>query len=208
MTPGSERATVRRRVLSAPCPISAVSYQRFFQTSGGGVTISGGEPTLFMPFLSSLLKRLKAADLHTLIETNGRFNLADFRKSVLPYTDMIYMDMKIHDRQQHKRFCGVYNDVIMTNFIALHRMSESGTFTILPRTPLIPGITDTEDNIRALAHFYQSSGVTRTAVLKSNPLWSDKHDKLGLDLPRPQPPRKLYDSSRLHELVDIFAEYG
>ncbi|MCX2935013.1 glycyl-radical enzyme activating protein [Mycobacterium sp. CVI_P3] len=151
-----------------------VQYTSYFQASGGGVTVSGGEPTLFMDFLSALLQRFKAEGLHTLVETNGRFCFDDFEGAILPHTDVIYLDMKILDRHDHRRFCGTYNDVIKDNFLRLHRMSQTSQFCVIPRTPLIPDITDTEKNIRELAQFYEANGVTRTIVLKSNPLWADK----------------------------------
>ncbi|MGY4710412.1 glycyl-radical enzyme activating protein [Mycolicibacterium sp. CBM1] len=187
-----------------------VQYKTYFQASGGGVTVSGGEPTLFMEFLSTLLQRLKAEGLHTLVETNGRFRFDDFERVILPHTDVIYLDMKILDRDDHKRFCGTYNDVIKDNFVRLHRMSHTGQFCVVPRTPLIPDITDTEKNIRELAQFYEANGVTRTIVLKSNPLWAEKYVKLGIDTIRIESPatRALYDTSRLEQLSRIFQEYG
>lgn len=67
----------------------------FFEISGGGVTLSGGEPTLFLSFLSCLLRELKRNGIHTLIETCGYFNLEKFMKYVYPYIDYIYYDIKL-----------------------------------------------------------------------------------------------------------------
>ncbi|MDY6999729.1 MAG: glycyl-radical enzyme activating protein [Actinomycetota bacterium] len=185
-------------------------YRTFIEASGGGVTLSGGEPTLFTDFTSSLLARFKAEGLHTLIETNGRFRFEDFAAAILPHTDMIYFDIKIVDRDEHRRFCGTANDTILENFLRLHRMSQSGGFTVVPRTPLIPDVTDTERNITDLARFYAEHGVTRTMVLKSNPLWAEKYTKLGIgggliDL---QAPRGLYPKKRIEELSRIYRDFG
>lgn len=185
-------------------------YKSFLLASGGGVTLSGGEPTLFTDFTSELLRRFKLEGLHTLIETNGRFRFEEFEAAILPYTDMIYLDMKILDRDEHRRFCGTHNDAIVENFLRLHRLSRTRAFTIVPRTPLIPGVTDTDENIRGLARFYSDHGVPRTMLLKSNPLWAEKYEKLdiGGTLIDLGIPRGLYSKARLAEVSRIFEDFG
>jgi len=158
----------------------ALKDKPFFDTSGGGVTFSGGEPTLHMDFLSGLIRELKNSGVHTLIETCGYFNFDEFREAILPYTDMIYMDIKIIDPKTHKRYCGVDNNVILENFIKLHELSLSGGFEIIPRTPLIPGITDTEKNLAAIARFLQSHQVKDIRLLPNNPAWHEKCRSLGI----------------------------
>lgn len=152
----------------------------FFDSSGGGVTISGGEPTLHMDFLSGLLKSLKESGIHTLIETCGYFDFDEFKATVLPYTDMIYMDIKLLNPEQHKRYCGVDNAHILENFIRLHELSIQGGFEIIPRTPLIPGITDTEENLDAIASFLKSNQVKEIRLLPNNPAWHEKCHPLGI----------------------------
>lgn len=155
----------------------------FFNTSGGGVTLSGGEPTLFMEFTHNLLKNFKKQGISTLVETCGQFNMDRFERLILPYTDLIYMDIKIFDPDMHKRYCGVNNQLILENFIRLNELSQKNGFSILPRTPLIPGITDTETNIRAIADFLKAQGVKHSALLTYNPLWHEKNDKIGVANP-------------------------
>ncbi|MBT6340367.1 MAG: glycyl-radical enzyme activating protein, partial [Desulfobacula sp.] len=121
-------------------------YRPFFETSGGGVTISGGEPCLNMQFLSQLLIALKAEGIHNLIETCGQFNLHDFKNLIYPYIDMIYFDLKIWDTRDHKIFCGIGNELILSNFKALQDLYLKGGQKLVPRIPLIPGITDTSEN--------------------------------------------------------------
>lgn len=160
----------------------------FFDVSGGGVTLSGGEPTLCMDFTSDLLGALKAHGLRTLLETCGSFDLARFMDRLYPYLDAIYYDLKIMDRAAHKRFCGLPNERIIDNFRQLCFAARRDGKTLLPRTPLVPGITDGEENLRAIADFLRNLGVERAALLAYNPLWHEKSGKLGLDDPYKEDP--------------------
>jgi pyruvate formate lyase activating enzyme len=155
----------------------------FYDNSGGGVTLSGGEPTTSMTFLAELLAALKKRAVHTLIETCGYFDLADFTDLVLPYTDAIYMDLKLIDPGRHRAYCGAGNELILENLVRLCDRSRSGQFAILPRMPLVPGITDTAENIDAVARFLRAHSIGRLQLLPYNPLWGDKRLKLGLPVP-------------------------
>ena len=117
-------------------------YKPFFEASGGGVTVSGGEPTLNMDFLATLLAALKAEKIHTLIETCGQFNLKGFKQSVYPYADIIYFDLKLADAGDHYQFCGIGNRVILDNFTALQTLYLQGSAMVLPR---IKDTVDTGD---------------------------------------------------------------
>lgn len=155
----------------------------FFDVSGGGVTLSGGEATMHMDFVSELARELKKKEIHILLETCGRFELSRFLDRLYPYVDTIYFDLKIMDSKAHQRYCGQPNEGILQNFRALaHSMASDGK-TLLPRTPLIPGITDTDENIAAIASFLNSLGIKHGALLPYNPLWQDKLHKMGLDDP-------------------------
>jgi pyruvate formate lyase activating enzyme len=151
----------------------------FYKNSGGGVTLSGGEPTLYMDFLSDLLKNLKEDGIHTLIETCGLFEFESFEKKILPYIDTIYYDIKILDSEIHQQFCGVKNDRILQNFSKLNLLSAETNFELLARTPLIPDITATEENLTGIADFLKTQGVSQTRLLAYNPLWHEKNDKIG-----------------------------
>ena len=147
----------------------------FFDTSGGGVTFSGGEPALFMEFLSDLLRHLKKHRIHTLLETSGFFDYGKFEQLIFPDLDMIYYDIKILNNDEHRRHTGVSNERILVNF---ERLSKAGV-TLLPRTPLVPGITDTSDNIRGIARYLGRLDIKKAALLSYNPLWPDKMTKIG-----------------------------
>jgi len=158
----------------------AAKDKPFFNNSGGGVTLSGGEPTLHMDFLSGLLKKLKDEGIHTLLETCGLFNFEAFEKKVLPYIDTIYYDIKIIDPDHHKQFCGVKNDQILNNFIRLNAMAAESGFDLLARTPLIPNITATEKNLTEIADFLETRGIRQARLLAYNPLWHEKNAKIGI----------------------------
>jgi pyruvate formate lyase activating enzyme len=151
----------------------------FFRTSGGGATLSGGEPTLFLDFTARLAGELKRRGIHVLLETCGHFSLDAFTRRLYPALDMIYVDIKVMDPAEHRRLCGVSNDVILKNVKELHRRHREGGAEILPRVPLIPGLTATEENLSAIARFLGEIGAGRVALLQNNPLWFDKSAMLG-----------------------------
>ena len=151
----------------------------FYNTSGGGVTLSGGEPALYMDFVSHLLRPLKDRKIHTIIETCGFFNNRRFMDLVYPYLDAVYMDLKLFDREDHRRYCGVPNDAILDNFRNLHELYLNGGIEVLPRIPLVPGITATGENLRDLVGFLKNCNASRVALLPYNPLWPAKSDKIG-----------------------------
>jgi len=97
----------------------------FFDTSNGGVTLSGGEPSLYMDFTSRLLKLFKQHNIHTLLETCGYFDLKKFMDMLYPYLDTIYFDIKIMDSTNHKKYCGLSNEKILENFIQISNTVKS-----------------------------------------------------------------------------------
>lgn len=151
----------------------------FFRNSGGGVTLSGGEPTMFVDFTSNLLKALKQANVHTLVETCGLFDLEVFEKKLYPFIDMIYYDIKLMDTGAHAHYCGVPNDRILANFRHLQKKYLDGCVEIIPRTPLIPGITDTDQNLSGIAKFLRDCNVVKARLLAYHPLWRAKNQKIG-----------------------------
>lgn len=155
----------------------------FYEVSGGGVTLTGGEPTMFTEWAGELARRLTGEGIRVHIETCGMFDYSRVREKLLPYVSSIYMDVKIIDRDAHKKYCGVFNDVILDNFRKLVRDSKEMGFSFLPRTPLIPDITDTDENLEAIAELYTVTGIKATDLLPYNPTWYGKTEKLGIDVP-------------------------
>ncbi len=152
----------------------------FFDNSGGGVTLSGGEPTLFPEFLAKLLRVLRKKGIRVLLETCGLFDGDYFLKEIYPLLDAVYFDLKLIDDTAHRKYCGASNALILENFRRLAREEKKGGISVLPRTPLVPGITDSRENLTGLAAFLKGEGVRRAALLAYNPLWYDKQRKIGL----------------------------
>lgn len=155
----------------------------FFDTSGGGVTFSGGEPTLYMPFLSNLIQSVSQAGIHTLLETCGFFDWDKFESLILSRIHTIYFDLKLADPMDHKTHCGVSNDKILANFSKLAVLGSKGELDLLPRVPLVPGITATTHNLSAIAALLRANKIPRVSLLEYNPLWTDKSAKIGKENP-------------------------
>jgi len=185
-------------------------YKPFFDTSAGGVSLSGGEPAFHLEFTSALLKRFKEERIHTLLETSGFFDFDQFKALILPYIDTIYFDIKLIDSSQHERYCGVKNERILHNFILLKTEALFGNFDLLPRTPLIPGMTDTKKNIQAIADFYKKQQVKKTVLLSNNPAWINKLEKLGQKEKFDNNDRiqKFYDKEKEIKTKKVFSEKG
>ena len=143
----------------------------FYSSSGGGVTLSGGEVTQQMGFAGQLLKTLKEEGIHTAIETSGFFNYRRFSELMLPWLDLIYFDLKLIDDDASRRYTGQSNRLILENF---SRLIESAAVPVIPRVPLIPGITTSEQNLQGIADFLANHGIDSATLLPYNPLWSDK----------------------------------
>jgi pyruvate formate lyase activating enzyme len=110
----------------------------------GGVTFSGGEPLAQARFLSEVIDRLEG--LHVVLDTSGYGSRADFQV-LIKKVDLVYFDIKILDPALHRRYTGRRNQPILRN---LELLSQSGTPYVI-RVPLIPGVTDTEANLSAVA---------------------------------------------------------
>jgi len=114
----------------------------FYTMNGGGVTVSGGEPLAQADFVCALFDRLP---IHKAIQTSGYADNAVFQR-VIDRCDYVMMDIKLADRELHKQYTGVYNDKILEN---LKYLKQSGKAYVI-RTPLIPDITDTQENLAAI----------------------------------------------------------
>ncbi len=148
----------------------------FYRHSSGGVTFSGGEPTVYLHFLSGLSARLKAADIHLNIETCGLYDHELFERHLLPNLDMVFFDIKFIDPFLHKKYTGRDNGVILDNFL---RLLGDGRIDVTVRVPLVPGITATGKNLSAIAEFLAGHGIGKIELLSYNPLWTGKAAGLG-----------------------------
>lgn len=151
----------------------------FFDTSCGGVTLSGGEPLMHIACASELLQQCKHNGIHTLVETSGYFSWDEFESLIAPYCDVVYFDIKLIDDAEHKKYCGVSNKKILDNFKNLVELSNKTGIGLLPRIPLVPTITATEHNLTGIASFLSECGIYDVELLRYNPLWPEKCTKIG-----------------------------
>jgi len=151
----------------------------FYEVSGGGVTLSGGEPTLWSQYAGDLLRRLKQEGIHTTLQTCGYFDYYAFTEEMLPWLDLIMYDLKLINAEDHLRWTGQDNERILQNFTRLlDRPVE-----MIPRIPLIPGFTASEDNLKGLSSFLKDNGIRRCSLLPYNPLGLSKWENLGKNRP-------------------------
>ena len=150
--------------------------QPFYQTSGGGMTLSGGEPLAQLEFSLALLQEAKTAGLHTAIETCGYVHFRAFEQ-VLPFVDLFLYDIKDMDNAHHKEFTGKPNTRILENLTRLH---GSGAHILL-RLPLIPGYNDRPDHFNAIAGLVkQLPNLVGVEVMPYHRLGNSKHERFGL----------------------------
>jgi pyruvate formate lyase activating enzyme len=141
--------------------------EAYYRHSNGGITLSGGECTLYPDYVAALLAPLKAKGIHVVIETCGDFDYAEFAPRVLPYVDLVYFDVKFADPVLHRRYTGRDNRRIVEN---LTRLIAEVPTRVQPRVPLVPGITNTDENLRAIAELLGRIGARSAVLLPYNPL--------------------------------------
>jgi pyruvate formate lyase activating enzyme len=179
----------------------------FYQSSGGGVTLSGGEPLLQKEFSRALLSRLKAEGIGTALETAGLYPW-EWIEDILPLTDLVMMDIKHMDSAAHERATGARNELILAN---ARRLALEGPALIF-RVPVIPTVNDSPEEIAAIRDFVaRLRGLRRglrggrepisLELLSFHPLALDKYGSMGMD----NPSARLAPLSRerMDELSDI-----
>jgi len=153
----------------------AVRMKPFFSHSGGGVTLTGGEVTAQPAFAEALLRGCRAEGIHTAIETSGACSWAVLDR-LLPHTDLVLYDIKLMDDAAHRRWVGASNQATLENAARLARARDA----VHVRVPLIPGITDTEENLMAIFSFCRGVGLRDVALLPYNEAAGAKYEWLGL----------------------------
>ena len=149
----------------------------YYDQSGGGVTFSGGEPLMQPDFLTALLKASREEGLHTAVDTSGFASEAVLR-SIMPLVDVFLFDLKLMDGALHKKYTGVSNESILAN---LKLLAGTGCAVQL-RLPVIPGITDTQANLDAVAGFaLEHMKCRRISLLPYHRTAEAKYARLGLE---------------------------
>ena len=161
--------------------------RHYYRQSGGGVTISGGEPLLYADFLESFLRRLRAEGIHIALDTCGHGTTEDLLR-LMKYSDMLLYDIKLIDNEQHLKFTGKCNQLILDNlraaaeYIRHTKKKEKREISLWIRTPLIPEATAVKDNIRGITEFIisdLSDVIQRYELCAFNSACSGKYHRLG-----------------------------
>ncbi|RDE17502.1 MAG: glycyl-radical enzyme activating protein [Candidatus Thorarchaeota archaeon] len=173
----------------------------FYEESRGGVTLSGGDPLFQFSFALALLTRFKAEGLHTALDTAGYGTLSRFR-ALVGQSDLVLYDLKIVEPEKHQRFTGVPVEPVLRNARWLGAQPNS----VWIRTPIIPGFTDSPENIEAIAAFIRESIPTaeRWDLLGFNRLCLPKWQRL--DTPFECTETSLVSEQQMTQLVEIANE--
>jgi pyruvate formate lyase activating enzyme len=180
----------------------------FYAKSGGGVTISGGEPLLQWNFTIELLKNCAAHHIHTCLETALNIQ-TEIVLRVLPYADMIIADIKHMDPLKHREYTGSGNDLILKNMAAVADKNKP----MIIRIPVIPGHNDDDENIRATADFIKGAlgnRVKQVQLLPYKQLGVEKYAALGRNYPMKyfNPPEREIWEKNIKRIAAILQSYG
>jgi pyruvate formate lyase activating enzyme len=174
----------------------------FFQESGGGVTFSGGEPLAQLGFLRALLEASRDLDLHTAVDTCG-YTAPDDLLGLVPLVDLFLFDLKLVDDRRHREMTGLPTKPILANLRALVAAHPA----VWIRVPIVPGHTDSEQDVDAIAALVAGlTGVRHVSLLPFHGTGAAKARRLGRMFPLeslPPPP-----SERMEALADLFRDRG
>jgi pyruvate formate lyase activating enzyme len=182
----------------------------YFQTSGGGVTASGGEPLLQPDFVADLFARLRADGIHTALDTCGLASRQSLLK-VLPHVDLVLFDLKEIDTARHRALTGQGNEVILEalRFISSYITKQATQTRLWIRTPLIPQATASRENLAGIgAHLARNVDglVERWELCAFNNLCRDKYRRLDMDWPFGDTP--LLSAEELHRFQEYARDSG
>ena len=174
----------------------------FYEESYGGATFSGGEPMLQVDFLHALLEECKTKNISTAIDTTGYAPFEQYEK-IYDLTDIFLYDLKLMDEEEHIRYTGVSNKIIHEN---LRRLSSNGKKVVL-RLPIIPGITDTNENVDHTINFISTlKNINEVDLLPFHRTANSKYEKMKKEnkLPNIDPPT----TDEMNILKDRFSALG
>lgn len=160
--------------LASEVAAEALEDQVFYRNSGGGVTLSGGEVLMQAAFALAILQRLKQAGVHTIVETAGAGKPADLL-AMVPYVDCFYYDFKLPPGELFARHVGEGGEQVLENLEALRAHTEHITL----RIPLIPGLTDTPENLAAAVDTARRLRIRHLHLLPYNAAAGAKYEWLG-----------------------------
>ena len=177
--PNEALTTVGKKVKVADVMKDILQDKIFFDESGGGVTLSGGEPMLQYEFARELLTACKAEGIHTAMDSNLTAN-RELIESFLPLVNLWMCDLKLADREKHKKWTGLYNERIIDN---LHNLATKNV-PVIVRTPIIPGVNNTEEEIKDICSLLKDMpNILYYELLEFHTFGFDKFNSLGIDNP-------------------------
>ncbi|MBU5438116.1 pyruvate formate lyase-activating protein [Tissierella sp. MSJ-40] len=180
----------------------AKKYRSYMKFSGGGITISGGEPFIQSDFVKEIFKRCKEENIHTAIDTSGYVSL-DAAKEVLKYTDLVLLDIKSFNDSVYKDLTGVSNKFTLELAKYLSDINKP----VWIRYVLVPGITDNSSDVKNLAEFLSTlENIEKIQILPFHKLGEYKWEKLGYkyELQNITPPSK----EDINLIKEIFHQYN
>lgn len=176
----------------------------YYRNSGGGVTLSGGEPLLQPGFAREILGLARRNGIHAALDTAGHVPWEDF-DAVLPLVDLVLLDLKVMDPVLHRRLTGVSNERVLQNasLLSARIFAQGGAWIV--RLPVIPGVNDSPENAERTAAFLAAlpAPPTRVELLPFHELGAAKSVNLG----REPPPRyRIAEGAGEREVLDRIAE--
>ena len=170
----------------------------YYEKSGGGVTLSGGECLLYPDFVTEIFKMCKKNGINTAVESAFYVPWKNV-EAVIPYTDLFFADLKIADSEKHKKYTGQDNKLIIENIKKLSNRFDN----IIIRIPVIPSINDSFEDFNGFAKILKSfgSGIKEVELLKYNNMAESKYSFSGKEY------TKFADESQSKEQMEKYCEY-
>ncbi|MFC1467776.1 pyruvate formate-lyase-activating protein [Verrucomicrobiota bacterium] len=179
-----------------------VKYRSYMKFSGGGVTLTGGEPLMQPDFVREIFKSCREEGIHTALDTSGLLNWAN-NKEVFDYTDLVLLDFKCFDPAIHKQLTGLENQRSME---LLEYLAQIGK-PVWVRYVLVPGITDDRRMLTETArHIARHSNVEKVEILPLHKMGEYKWEELGLEFPLKDTP--VPTTEEVAAAVQVFEAAG
>ncbi|MGV7930645.1 MAG: glycyl-radical enzyme activating protein [Spirochaetota bacterium] len=187
---------------------TVLSDMDFYRKSGGGVTISGGEPLVQWRFTAEILRECRAHGIHTCVESSLHAK-SDIVRAIMPLADMIITDIKHMDSATHREYTGVGNELILENIAAV----ADANMPLIIRIPVVPGHNDGDENIEASAAFITGrlgNRVRQVQLLPFRQLGVEKYASLDRDYPMNyfEPPERAVWERNILRIAEVLQSRG
>lgn len=200
--PTNSRVVVGKEMSIAEILVEVEKDRVFYDTSKGGVTLSGGEPLAQGEFLVELVKVLKNKGLHITIDTSGHAPY-EFIEKILPFVDMFLYDLKLVNDEKHRLYTGVSNKIILEN---LRKLIKTGK-EIYIRIPIIPSVNDGDEDVKDFIEILKELGITnKINLLPYHNISMEKYNRLGEDYKLKG--IKVHTIEEIEEIKNIFEKSG